>query len=51
MKIEKFNTINGNVEIPIFEDDEIEKNEYIDDLENTKELTEILKNIGVEDVK
>lgn len=51
MKIEKLNTKYGFVNVPVFEDDEIEKNEYIEDLEDTKELTEILKEIGVEDVK
>lgn len=51
MRMEKLNTRNGIVEVPIFDDDEIETNEYIEDLEDTKELTDILKDIGVEDVK
>lgn len=48
MRIEKWKYKDKEIDIPIFEEDEIEKNEDIVDLEKTKDLKEILENIEVE---
>lgn len=49
MKIEKWKYKNTEIEIPILDEDEIEKNENLDDLENTIDLSEVLYNIGEEE--
>ena len=47
MKIEKWNYKGEEIEIPILEGDEIERNLDIESkLESTQDLTEDLKNIG-----
>lgn len=46
MKIEKWKYKDTEVEIPILEEDEIEKNENLDDLENTIDLSNIVNDIG-----
>ena len=45
MKIEKWKYQDKEIDIPIFDMDEIETNEDIDTLEKTKDLTETLENI------
>lgn len=45
MKIEKWKYQGREVDVRILEEDEIEKNEYFDDLEDTLDLTEQLENI------
>lgn len=42
MKIEKWNFRGEEIELPIFEDEDIETNEIIEDLENTKDISELL---------
>ena len=46
MKIEKWIYNGEEIEVPILEDDEIEKNIDINNLENTKDLTEELKDVN-----
>ena len=46
MRIEKWKYKDTEIEVPILEEDEIEKNEDIDELEKTLDLTETLTNIG-----
>ena len=48
MKIEKWMYKGKEVEVPVFEEDEIETNENIKDLEKTKELTSELEEISEE---
>lgn len=43
MRIEKWNYKGEEIEVPILEDDEIEKNINIENIENTQDLTEELK--------
>lgn len=45
MKIEKWIYKGKEIDVPILENDEIETNEEIE-LDKTKELTEILNNVG-----
>lgn len=49
MKIEKWKYNDTEIEIPILEDDEIEKNEDFETIENTIDLSEVLYNIGEEE--
>ena len=42
MKIEKWKTDNGEIDIPILEDEEIETNEDLQNFEDTVDLTNIL---------
>lgn len=46
MKIEKWKYKGEEIEIPILDEDEIEKNESLDDLEKTIDLSEVIYNIG-----
>lgn len=46
MKIEKWLYKGKEVDVPIFDEEEIEKNEEIPELENTIDLKEVLNNIG-----
>lgn len=46
MKIEKWKYRDTEIEIPILEEDEIEKNENLDDLENTIDLSKVVESIG-----
>lgn len=46
MRIEKWIYKGQEVEVPVLEDDEIEKNINVDSIETTQDLTEELKNIG-----
>ena len=46
MKIEKWIYKGKEIDVPIFEEEEIEKNEEIPEFENTIDLTEVLNNIG-----
>lgn len=46
MKIEKWKYNDTEIDVPVFEDDEIEKNEDIEYLEITKDLTEVLEKLG-----
>lgn len=50
MRIEKWNYKGKEIVVPILEEEEIEKNEDIDELEITKDLTEDLKGMEVNDV-
>jgi len=49
MKLEKWKYKGKEVEVSIFEENEIEKNENIEELEQIKDLNEILKDIEVND--
>ena len=42
MKIEKWKFKNEEVDVTIFEDEDIENNEIIDDLEDTKDISKLL---------
>lgn len=43
MRVEKWNFDGKEVDLPIFEDEDIETNEiFEDDLENTKDISELL---------
>lgn len=46
MRIEKWIYEGKEVEVPILEDYEIETNEDNPELENTKNLSDLLKNVG-----
>lgn len=46
MKIEKWLYKGKEVDVPIFDEEEIEKNEETPELENTIDLKEVLNNIG-----
>ena len=46
MKIEKWKYKGEIIDVPIVEEEDIEKNINIDTIENTKDLTDELKNIG-----
>ena len=46
MKIEKWKYRDTEIEIHILEEDEIEKNENLDDLETTIDLSKVVESIG-----
>ena len=46
MKIEKWKYNSTEIEISIFEEDEVEKNEDLDNLEETIDLSEVIYKIG-----
>ena len=50
MRIEKWSYKGKEIVVPILEEEEIEKNEDIDELEITKDLTEDLKGMEVNNV-
>lgn len=46
MKIEKWKYKDQEIEIPILEDEDIERNEILDKLEKTINLNEVLQEVG-----
>lgn len=51
MRLEKWKYKDTEIDIPIFDEDEIETNEDIERLEKTIDLTKTLKSIEDEDAK
>ena len=46
MKVEKWLYKDKEIDVPVFEESEIETNEETPEFENTIDLTEVLKDIG-----